>query len=366
MTEEVASLCVYNEDPKERYQAITCNYTLPRSNVSLSATFGDTRQEDGLKQSTTWDSAADAWSQDFMESALDRKMSSIGFTKQIPAIVSNFTFVQLDPVNWRDYVYLTEPMMEERLASNPPVKRAMQCSMQVCARILEKPEYANSTASAFASQNIDLITTANTSQTKEKPLIYLEPHNDVDLPRNTTFQMSFCEYSYLQTYLNTLFTTKISSDGMLQSTTGDSLDYISPTTFNTGWLLNQVEDIPTLMQQIADSMTEEIRTSADSDVIRGVAMQSEVFIAINWVWLALPISVTVLTFVLLLCVIVINNSRGMPAWRSSSLALLFHQVDGWDGVETVVGGPDDVKARAKEMKARVTYEDGMLSFSKAL
>lgn len=89
------------------------------------------------------------------------------------------------------------------------------------------------------------------------------------------------------------------------------------------------------------------------------------FIAIKWAWLALPISVTVLTFFLLIYVIVLNKARGLPPWRSSSLALLFHQVDGWEGRETVLRGPEDMKARAKEMRARVTYEDGMLFFSKA-
>ncbi|KAI0155786.1 hypothetical protein BJ166DRAFT_626873 [Pestalotiopsis sp. NC0098] len=339
LTDTVVPTCTENPHVIQKY--IDCNYTLPRSINTFNVVFGVSGGASVSEPySTIWNSAMEDAPIDLMRDAYSKIES--GFVSSQPAQIVNFTFVQLDPVDVKH-----SPL---NLTSPEPLKKAMQCTIHFCARTFETPYYSNFTASPLAGKSVGLVTAAEgtTTGNKAKILLGLGPENKTAVSTNTSFQINYCDYQDLTLYLQDLFSAEMDIRA----------------TPNTGLALSQVDDIPALLQQIADSMTEQIRVSANSTTTNGVAMQSEVFIAIKWAWLVLPISVTVLTFLLLIYVIVLNKARGMPPWRSSSLALLFHQVDGWEGTETVLGGPEDMKARAKEMKARVTYEDGMLYFSK--
>ncbi|KAF7536641.1 hypothetical protein G7054_g4341 [Neopestalotiopsis clavispora] len=294
----------------------------------------------------------------------------------ISPLVSNFTFVQLDPFDYTQYVNMTNST-----ATHPRPKRAMQCTMRLCARIFETPYYGNFSAGPFTGSQVDLVTSTQGSSPTVPLLgnipifLGLQPSTNGGMPPNTTFRINYCDYSSLIDYTTDLFKATMNSQGVVGSnlhaetddnSLGSAFDPTPDrTTPNVGLALSQANDIPALMQQIADSITEEMRISVNSSSTNGVAMNSEVFIAINWAWLALPISVTILTFVLLLVVIITNHARNMPPWRSSSLALLFHEVDGWDSSEMIVSGPEDMAARAKDMKGQVTYEEDLLLFTKA-
>ena len=111
-------------------------------------------------------------------------------------------------------------------------------------------------------------------------------------------------------------------------------------------------------------MTEAFRTSPNSTAFNGTVMNTVTYISITWAWLGLPIASIVLTFIFLIVVIVRNNKRGIPIWKSSNLALLFHELEGWDKTELEVGGPEDVKKRAAQMNAYIMSENGTFFFSR--
>ncbi|ETS78516.1 hypothetical protein PFICI_10578 [Pestalotiopsis fici W106-1] len=359
----IASTCHFS--PSKSDYDLKCNYTLQTINKTFKAGF-DNGDGDGVgvgsisktgAHFTVWTSIPEYVGED----------EPIKLPSQ-PAVISKFAFVQFDSdMHLRDYLPRDPGSWDNFTSSStPPVKQAGQCTMQLCAKTFETPYYGNFTASNLTGPQAPLIINDKVfAESTHGTLMSLNlgSGSDVLMPTNTTFQFNYCEYAQLASYLYSLFNVAMDSKGVVDDSrcgVNTTLKFVP----NVGMQLGKVDDVSTLVSQVADSLTEEIRTSVNSSATSGVAKQSEVFIVIRWAWLVLPISVTVLTFALLLVVIMTNHARGLPPWRNSSLALLFHKVDGWDSSEMVFSNHEDMAVRAKEMKAQVTYQEGMLLFSK--
>ncbi|KAF3017882.1 hypothetical protein E8E14_012926 [Neopestalotiopsis sp. 37M] len=258
-----------------------------------------------------------------------------------------------------------------RMISDPPIKKAVQCALQLCARTFEKPYFGNFTAGALTGPQVGLNMSSNSTILDRNSTVFLglEPESMASSLMKTTFHINNNDFYNIMWFMRSLFTATKDSRGDVRTTedaSASSDDGQQWSAATIGMALSQFEDTPALMQRMADSMTDEIRTSCQSTPTSGVALQSEVLIIIKWTWLTLPISVTILTFFLLLAVIHVNNASGISPWKSSSLALLFHELDGWDDNKNMIlDGPDKVEARAKEMRAQVTYQDDQLRFTKA-
>ncbi|KAF3002228.1 hypothetical protein E8E14_004282 [Neopestalotiopsis sp. 37M] len=363
LTDTIQSTCDYTASITEdyRYYDLDCNYTFPRvKDQSESATlleawwtskyWLDSPSAATLNTSIVWNSTT--------ENVLEIPMNS-----STPALVSKFAFVQFDLASdWAKNIPdgLDTLHNATRTIAGPPVKEAGQCTMQLCAKTFETPYYGNLTASPLTGSQANLVASGISDWSTEILSLNVEHKSESSIPKDTIFRISNCDYMSLLAYLQELFSVSVWNTGDM-TVNAPRINAVPI----AGVALSKVDNIPALVGQIADSLTEEIRTSADSFSTNGVGMNSEVFIVIDWVWLALPISVTVLTFALLLVVIITNHARGVPPWRSSSLALLFHEVVGWDSSKMVVSGPEDMAARAKEMTAQVTYEEHLLVFSKA-
>lgn len=111
-------------------------------------------------------------------------------------------------------------------------------------------------------------------------------------------------------------------------------------TSNVGLALSQTDDIAGLVDRIADGMTEMFRTNLNDSSISATAMSFVTFIVVRRPYLALPISLVILTFFLFVfphC----GQYRAAPR-KSSSLALLFHQLDGLEKTESNIKRPEDV------------------------
>jgi hypothetical protein len=84
-------------------------------------------------------------------------------------------------------------------------------------------------------------------------------------------------------------------------------------------------NISQTFDNIAASMTEQLR-SAGNDVARGITVTSVVFVHIEWAWLTLPIAVTFVSALFLLATWIHTRLHHCIPWKSSSVALLYHQV----------------------------------------
>ncbi|KKY30595.1 hypothetical protein UCDDA912_g09453 [Diaporthe ampelina] len=107
---------------------------------------------------------------------------------------------------------------------------------------------------------------------------------------------------------------------------------------SVGSALSQAEDVPALFEAIVQSMTEALRTSPNSTSYDGVGFNTVTYISIS--------------------------NRGVPAWKSSRFALLFHELEGWEKGELRMRGPEDVQRLVGNMAARVVDCDGVLIFER--
>jgi hypothetical protein len=349
--------------------SINCNYTHPKSDRTFNFVFDEEKGN-----TSTPDSSSTVWNSDWETDSLPwlPVPDDLHFRSR-PAILSNFTYLQFDD-SLEYSQYLETPGSLENpggLISDPPVMKAMQCALQFCSRTFENPYFGNFTAGGMTGPQVRLNMSTNSTLLEQNSTIFLglEPESTTSSLMNMTYHINNCDFYNLMFFMRSLFTATLDSRGYVGSTEDASAGPNQSGQWSVatiGMALSQFDDIPALMQRMADSMTEAFRTSRQSTPTNGVALQSEVLIAINWTWLTLPISVTIFAFFLLLTVIHVNNTSGISPWKSSSLALLFHELDGWDDNKNMIlDGPDKVEARAKEMRAQVTYQDDQLRFTKA-
>lgn len=362
LTDTVVPTCVVN--PEETFKLFDCNYTVPSQDATFNAVFGITGGASvRTPYSTVWNSiAGDQW-QTTLDAAWNSRIE-LSFTESRPAVLSNFTFVKFSP-NKTAYDYYN-------LRINPPVSQPMHCTLEICSRTFTTPYYANFSAAPLAGPHTALVTTTDgtTEGNAASAFIGLKPASPGQLSEETNFRINYCNYKDIAKYLMDLFMTSMSTTGVVgttndSSTTGFNQQIRQRVTPGLGLAFSQFDDIAELVDEVANSMTEAFRTSANNTVLDGVALSSVTYIKITWLPLILPIALVLMTFTMLIVMIIRNNQRGMPIWKSSSLALLFHEFSGWEGSKAAVTGPEEVEKQAKSMRTRVTNGGGKLLFSKA-
>ncbi|KAI1406759.1 hypothetical protein F5Y13DRAFT_197181 [Hypoxylon sp. FL1857] len=348
LTDKVSQNCTVAGPNKDQIQ---CNYTLPNA-ANLSAEFAVTGgASEKTPYHTLWHSSA----------------KIVNPVKSEDALINRFSFIKLAAdLEWQRLI-VGSPK-NPYLSSDPSIQEAMQCSFSFCARTFDSPYYANFSAGPLTGSQTPLLVESDPNQMSSGiVLLDLVPSSAEHLvAMNTTFVINECDYKDLSEYLMDLFTVEYWSAGMSNVPTSSGNVNPEPLiTPNIGLALSQAGNVPALMQEIADSMTEAFRNSANSTSVSGIGKNTVTYIAITWAWLSLPIALVVLTFVMLLIVVVRNNARGVAIWKSSSLALLFHNLDGWYESEIEARNPQDVKKRASEMTARAVNGGGALLFSRA-
>lgn len=146
-----------------------------------------------------------------------------------------------------------------------------------------------------------------------------------------------------------------------------TLDIESNSTAGTPWLKNIYRNgtadwasINAFWDGLTNSITNVIRTRGDtppSGYALGTTLGNQTCIRVQWAWLSLPATLLLLTIVLLSATIVQTRSSGHSmAWKSSSLALLFHGL-GQDGEERkyeALRETDEMEDVAKNLRVRLS------------
>lgn len=114
-------------------------------------------------------------------------------------------------------------------------------------------------------------------------------------------------------------------------------------------VLNETTDWDGLFKGIAMAMTTYIRSSglpglSDCD---GIAHKTETYVRVIWAWMVLPCSLVGLSIIFLVATMMKNQSKSALAWKSSSLALLFH---GLEGVNRGADGLQQMKNVARRTR----------------
>lgn len=360
LTDTVQRSCRVNyNDPSS---AILCNYTIPSSNVTLNATFGLAGGASSMKPyHTLWSS----------------KATLPNLVEPGTAHIGGVAFVKLDPdLVWEDYIH--GKVGSKNMTADPPIVEAMQCNLDLCARTFTNPTFANFSAVPLKGPKtklvmpvdpwVEIMKNGSTFPTTAM-LAELEPASSDHVPLNTTagFKINLYDYNDILAYLKDLFSVSYASEGAkAQSvTSGDSV-VITP---NLGLLLSQVTNMTELFESIADSMTEAFRTSANSTEVEGIGMNPRTYIHVRWVWLALPVSLIVLTLVLFILVVLRARALAVPVWKTSSLPLLFCDMEGWSPAdkEAAMMSLQELEDRANKMSGRTDGgKNGVLVMSNVI
>lgn len=274
---------------------------------------------------------------------------------------------------WQEYI-VTDGQ-EGSSPSNPSVERfpwptMEQVSLSLCARTYFYPKYENGSAyttvpdEGWASGawplNVSYVPPASGSG---ESLVNLTPLTPIDIngtghvTQNLTFQINQCAYQDLAQYLAELFTTSYTETNA--TVNSPSAPVIQTVKSEMGRALYQIDDMQKLMANIAESMTDVIRNSANSTATPGTGYDTVTFISVSWPFVALPWLVEVLTFVLLVATIVNSRGDGLPAWKSSNAAMLFHGLAGWNTPETMaaIANPAELAAQTQNLRARVGLDE---------
>lgn len=114
-----------------------------------------------------------------------------------------------------------------------------------------------------------------------------------------------------------------------------------------------LSSLPTMMSNLAKSMTKNIRNADTSHPAVGTVRQGVPFVLVWWQWITLPCALQLLTLVFLVGTMVDSVRRGAMLWKSSSLATFYHPLT-HDG-RTKLGAtmhPRDMEMTAAEMIVR--------------
>jgi hypothetical protein len=107
---------------------------------------------------------------------------------------------------------------------------------------------------------------------------------------------------------------------------------------------------------IAASMTEQLR-SANNAVAQGITISSEVFVSIQWGWITLPVFVTLTAALFLLATWLDTQLHHCIPWKSSTVAILYHQVilnENSDAtIRSDIGSIAEIEDTAEKTKARL-------------
>jgi hypothetical protein len=105
---------------------------------------------------------------------------------------------------------------------------------------------------------------------------------------------------------------------------------------------------------VAASMTEQLRATDDT-VAKGVTWDKEVFVSIEWMWLILPVGVTIAAAVFPVITWISTRAQGCVPWKASAVALLYRNLlyheDSYTIIRSDMGSLDEMAEAVENTKA---------------
>jgi hypothetical protein len=120
----------------------------------------------------------------------------------------------------------------------------------------------------------------------------------------------------------------------------------------------RAESFPAIMDRVALSMTNSIRTGPNQTEVHGSVLVAEQHIEVRWPWMILPAALVLLSVVFLI-VSMILATRRCAGWKSSALPSFYHGFSDLDTSESQPGDIDEMERSARSTYARLgTDENG--------
>lgn len=89
-------------------------------------------------------------------------------------------------------------------------------------------------------------------------------------------------------------------------------------------------DVPLVMSNLARSISKHLREQADpfDNQVLGTAWDVQIYMAVRWRWIALPVALHALTLCLLITTVALTAKKQLPPWKGSIFPLLRAKVGG--------------------------------------
>jgi len=174
------------------------------------------------------------------------------------------------------------------------------------------------------------------------------PKNDVG-ENNNTYTIAAGTLANVQAWLNVTLQGSMNTSFSVVATPVWANDEVV--------VLNATNNWPFLMGALAKAMTTYIRDPQQSKLaskVYGTASRVETYVHVEWPWITLPTALVGMSILFLGGTMMKNESKHALAWKSSSLALLFH---GLEGVRKNTGaGMGQMREVARKTRVVLTRE----------
>jgi hypothetical protein len=138
-----------------------------------------------------------------------------------------------------------------------------------------------------------------------------------------TISINYADTSGIREYLVSILGTSWAASNLGSA-------YLPPILAQT---LNVSQSATLMMENLASSMTKNVRTSRNATSVSGQAMTNVTHVKVHWGWLFLLVVTIGMSIIFLLIVIISSHLSDTFLWKSNSLALLFHGLEGWSSTE---------------------------------
>lgn len=117
------------------------------------------------------------------------------------------------------------------------------------------------------------------------------------------------------------------------------------------------KNISSLLDSMAISMTDQLRTSPNATIAPGFTAKSVLLVRIQWAWLSLPFFVVLASAAFLIVEMAESRrSRDIMLWKSTATSMLFHSVLPAEGVmRTKAQSPKQLRETAKTIRVKLEH-----------
>jgi len=160
------------------------------------------------------------------------------------------------------------------------------------------------------------------------------------------WDVTVTDYQGTSAFLSSLFTT----------TNSDHVD-------QTALALYNIENIAERWEQMAESMTNAVRSGANASDVVGRELREETFIHVTWTWIILPVAVVLFAVTLVVLSILASKIEKKRLWKSSSMALLFARLPGFSDSGIEWRDINHMEKIAKDLEGTLAYDTGSYGLS---
>ncbi|UJO13498.1 uncharacterized protein CLAFUR5_03523 [Fulvia fulva] len=112
-----------------------------------------------------------------------------------------------------------------------------------------------------------------------------------------------------------------------------------------------------IMERVATSLTNHVRSAgAEEQSVAGTAFTAQNLVHARWEWAILPLVLLGLTVCFVVVTITLTARRGLPLWKSSSLAHVLHGLDDDSSDAMTANRSDQLESKAKGFTMKMDLE----------